>query len=146
MTSLRLLVPAFQMGPPAAHILAIPLVVSTKLASERWFFVEDYEQVYAQSNCRYRSNCRHIGVPEYNPQANPTHCEAKVHRVANVTVEADNHQVLRRRDRSGSPVSRPAEIPNAAQSNGKSQNRGQRGQPSPSGRVRYLDTEPELLG
>jgi hypothetical protein len=60
-------------------------------------------------------------VSEYNPQSDPTHCEALVHGVPHVAVEADYNQSPRRCDRGWCTVSRPPEVPNAAHGDSESE-------------------------
>jgi hypothetical protein len=69
------LVPALQAGQPAAHVLTIRLVLGTKFPAECWFFIQDYEQVHAESNCCDGGNREQAGVSEDNPQPEPARCE-----------------------------------------------------------------------
>src|SRR5579864_6312934 len=140
------LVPAFQARPPAAHVPTIRLVLGAKFPPERRFFVQDYEQMHAESNCCDGSNREQAGVSEYDPQPDPARGKAHVHGIADVAVEAYNYQALRRRDRCRSAVSGPAKIPNATQRNCESQHRRESGEPTPVGRARHLHAEPKPLG
>ena len=45
------LMPSLQARPPAANVPTIRLVVITKFPAERRFFIQDYEQMHAKSNC-----------------------------------------------------------------------------------------------
>src|SRR5579864_2935718 len=134
------LVPAFQARPPAAHVPTIRLVLSAKFPPERRFFIQDYEQMHAESSCCDGGNREQAGVSEDNPQPDPARGKAHVHGIAPVAVEAYNYQALRRRDRRRRPVSGPAKIPNATQRNGESQYRWQGGEPTPMSCTR-LDVE-----
>ena len=58
---------------------------------QRRFFIEDYEQMHAESNCCDRGNRQQVRVSEDNPQSDPTRGEAHVHGNAHVAVEAYNH-------------------------------------------------------
>src|SRR5215470_11789617 len=96
LSALLWLVPARQARPPAANVPTIRLVLSSKFSAERRFFIQDYEQMHAESNCCNGGNREQVGVSEDNPQPNPAHGEAHVHGIAHVAVEAYNHQALRR--------------------------------------------------
>src|SRR5579864_6319807 len=139
------LVPAFQARPPAAHVPTIRLILSTKFLAERRFFVQDDEQMHAESNCCDGGNREQAGVSEDDPQPDPARGKADVHGIAHVTIEAYNNQALRRRDRRRRPVSSPTKIPNATQGNCESQHRWQGGEPTPMSCTR-LDVEPKPLG
>jgi hypothetical protein len=73
----------------------------------------------------------------------PSHPAAKPrsHRVTNVPVETNNDQPRGRSDRSGCAPAGPAKVPDAAQSSGESEHRGNRGQPAPTCRTRGLYPE-----
>ena len=43
-------IPSLQARPPAAYVLTIRLVLSTKFPAERRFFMQDYEQMHAKTN------------------------------------------------------------------------------------------------
>jgi hypothetical protein len=88
---LFLFTPALQAGPPAAHIVAIHLVVSAKPPAECRFFVEDYEQMHAKSNRCDSSNRRQAGMPEYNPQPDPAYGKAHVHGIAHVAIKTHDY-------------------------------------------------------
>ena len=101
--------------------------------------------MHAESNGYDGGNREQVGVSKDNPQPDPAYCEPYVHGIAHVAVEAHNYQALRRCDRRRSPVSSPAKIPNATQSNCESQHRREGGEPTPMGSARHLHAEPKPL-
>src|SRR5262249_60504543 len=86
-----------------------------------------------------------IGVPEDPPQPNPPCCEAHVHGVPHVAVETHYYQSLWRSDRSRCAVSRPPEVPDAAQGNRESQHRRKRSQPTSMCCARHFHAETKPL-
>src|SRR5215472_14827234 len=71
-------------------------------------------------------------MSEDDPKADPSGGEAEVHWVAHVAVGTDDHQMLRRSDRSGCAAAGPAEVPDAAQGDCETQHGGNSGQPAPA--------------
>src|SRR5438309_9429348 len=85
------LVPASHARPPAPYVPAILFVIRAELLAQRRLFVEENKQMHAKGNgCRRRDHSR-VRVSENNPQPDPSDCEAHVHRVAHVAVEAHDH-------------------------------------------------------
>src|SRR3989442_15114363 len=120
-------------------------VVRSELPAQSLLLIKDHEQVYAEGNGRHGSNQTWFGVSEYNPQPNPAGGEAEVHGIPHVAVETHHHQSLRGGDWGRCSASRPAEVPNAAQSDSESQHRRKRTQPSPLRRARQLHAETKRL-
>lgn len=69
-------IPSLQARPPAAYVLTIRVVLSTKFPAERRFFIQDYEQMHAKTNCCDSGNREHVSVSEDNPQPDPAHCKS----------------------------------------------------------------------
>src|SRR6266508_2692077 len=103
------------MRPPPIHVAAIFFVVSTELLAQDGLFVEEDEEVYAQCYRRNTSDHGGTGAAEDDPQSDPSQGKAEVHGVANMTVETDDDELRRWRDRCGSAAAGPAEVPNAAE-------------------------------
>src|SRR5579872_5791802 len=90
-TSLFRYVPTLRPRPPAADVPAIRFVVSAKIPPERRFFVQDDEQMHAESNNCNSGNRQQAGVSEDNPQPDPARGKAHIHGIAHVAVEAYNY-------------------------------------------------------
>src|SRR5438552_18289777 len=85
------LVPASHARPPAPYVPAILFVIRAELLAQRRLFIQQDKQMHAKGNgCRRRDHSR-VRVSENNPQPDPSDCEAHVHRVAHVAVEAHDH-------------------------------------------------------
>src|SRR5262249_309338 len=76
------LVPSVHARPPAANVLTIRLVLSSKFLPERRLFIEDYEQMHAESNGCDSGDRKQVGMAEDNPKADPARCEPQVHGIA----------------------------------------------------------------
>src|SRR4029077_7871663 len=125
-------VPPSRARPPPPHVAAIVFVVYAELLAQGRLFIEEDKQVHAQRNRRYGDDHSERGVSEDSPQPNPSNCEAHVHRVPHVAIEADRDKPLRRGDRRRSSTSRPAKIPHTAQSHRESHHRWDLRKPSPA--------------
>jgi hypothetical protein len=72
------LVPSLQARPPTANVSTIRFVLSAKFPAERWFFIQDYEQMHTESDCCNGGNRQHGRGPKtihspIQPTANPTY-------------------------------------------------------------------------
>src|SRR5207245_11726392 len=85
------LVPASQARPPAPYVPAILFVICPELLAQRRLFIQQDKQMHAERNGCHRGDRYRIGVSENDPQSDPSDCEAHVHRVAHVAVEAHDH-------------------------------------------------------
>src|SRR6266852_6115914 len=139
------LVPGVQAWPPASHVPAILDVIRSELLAQRGLFIEDNKQMYAEGNRRHGGNRHWVSVSEDDPQPDPKNGQTNIHRVAHIAVKAHHHEVFRWSHRRWCSLSRPPEIPNAAQSNCESQHRRDCRQPSPTRRPRRFHAEAEPL-
>src|SRR5262249_39353774 len=126
------LLPRLQPRPPAAHISAIFEVVLAKLLTQSRLFVENNKKVNAKSSRSRESYGFHAGCSKHDPQPDPSHGEAHIHRISHIAIKSDNHQALRRNEGRRRAASRPAKVPEAAQRHGKPQDRRGCGNPSPA--------------
>ena len=74
--ALVLLIPRLPARPPAAYVLAIIEISGAELLAQDGLFVEDHEEMNANSDGRYGRNRDRVGVAENDPQADPSRCEA----------------------------------------------------------------------
>src|SRR4029077_886799 len=138
--------PGAEARKPASYVLAILDVVGSEFLAQRGLFIEDHKQVHAEGSGQDGDDDHRVGVAKDDPKADPPGRKTQVHRVANIPVETNNDQPRRRSDRSGRAPSGPAEVPDAAQSNGESEHRGNRGQPAPTCSTRGFYPEPKPGG
>src|SRR5271167_2917353 len=144
-TPLLWLVPASHTRPPSIDVPAILFVGCPEFPAQSWLFIKDDEQMYGECNRYHGSNRHWVGLSEYNPQPDPSPCEALVHGVPHVAVETHHYQSFRRSDRGRCAASRPAEVPDAAQGNSESQHRRKCSQPSPMCCAHHFHAETEPL-
>src|SRR5256884_5392575 len=85
------LVPASHARPPAPYVPAILFVIRAELLAQRRLFIQQDKQMHAKGNGCHRRDHSRVRVSENNPQPDPSDCEAHVHRVAHVAVEAHDH-------------------------------------------------------
>jgi len=88
--------------------------------------------MYAERNGSDGGDQYGVGVTEHDPKPDPSGCKAQVHRIPHVAIKTNYHQSLRRHDGRWRTPSRPAEVPDAAQSHRKSHYRRNYCQPSPT--------------
>ncbi len=74
-----------------------------------------------------------IGLTENDPEADPADEEAHVHGIADVAVKTNYNQILRRRDGRGCAVAGAAEVPDAAECDGETDDRRGGEEPVPGG-------------
>src|SRR5438876_9396818 len=108
------LVPGSHARPPAPYVPAILFVICPELLAQRRLFVQDDKQMHAEGNGCHRRDHSRVSMSENDPQPDPADCEADVHRVTHVSVEAHHYQSLRWSERRRRSASRPPEVPNAA--------------------------------
>ena len=77
--------------------------------------------MYSQCDSRDCGDQWKTSVAEDDPEADPSCREANIHRVTHISVESDHDQPLRRSDRSRRSMASPAEIPDTAQGDGKTE-------------------------
>src|SRR5215469_2860757 len=95
LSALLWLVPALQTRPPAANVPRIRLVLSSKFLAERRFFIQDYEQMLAKSDCCDGVNCQHVRVSEDYSQPDPKiHLRSAISTIA-VYVRFNQCSVMR---------------------------------------------------
>src|SRR5947208_10346330 len=85
------LVPASQARPPAPYVPAILFVICPELLAQRRLFIQQDKQMHAERNDCHRGDRYQIGVSENDPQPDPSDCEAHVHRITHVAVEAHHY-------------------------------------------------------
>ena len=129
---LRAHVPRSQARPPATNVTAIVDIVRAKLLAQGRLLIKDDKQMYSEGDRRHGCDRHRVGVSEDNPKPDPPGCEADVHRVSHIAVEPHHDQSLWRSHRCGRTLSRPPEVPNAAQGHCESEHRGHSRQPSPA--------------
>src|SRR5215469_2298723 len=137
------LLPGVQARPPTANVAAIFVVVGAEFFAQSRRFIEEHEQMYPEGDGSESSDQPWVGMSEDDPKADPSGGEAEVHWVAHVAVGTDDHQMLRRSDRSGCAAAGPAEVPDAAQGDGETQHGGNSGQPAPARGTGDLHAEAE---
>src|SRR5947209_11849024 len=108
------LVPGSHARPPAPYVPAILFVICPELLAQRRLFVQDDKQMHAERNGCHRRDHSRVSMSENDPQPDPADCEADVHRVTHVSVEAHHYQSLRWSERRRRSASRPPEVPNAS--------------------------------
>src|SRR5205809_2590044 len=108
------LVPGSHARPPAPHVPAILFVICPELLAQRRLFIQDDKQTHAERNGCHRRDHSRVSMSENDPQPDPADCEADVHRVTHVSVEAHHYQSLRWSERRRRSASRPPEVPNAS--------------------------------
>src|SRR5262249_2519079 len=97
------------------EVLAIFFVLPSKFLAQGWFFVQDDEEVHPNGNCRNSGDQSVIGMCKDDPQPDPARGETDIHRIANVTIEADYDQALRWSNGRWCTASCPAEVPDATE-------------------------------
>src|SRR5256886_738367 len=108
------LVPGSHARPPAPYVPAILFVICPELLAQRRLFIQDDKQMHAERNGCHRRDHSRVSMSENDPQPDPADCEADVHRVTHVSVEAHHYQSLRWSERRRRSASRPPEVPNAS--------------------------------
>src|SRR6266705_1272113 len=104
------LVPASHARPPAPYVPAILFVIRAELLAQRRLFVEENKQMHAESDGCHRRDHSRVSMSENDPQPDPADCEADVHRVTHVSVEAHHYQSLRWSERRRRSASRSPEV------------------------------------
>ncbi len=91
--------PRFQTRRPAADIGAELVIFRAELVAQRWFFVAENEKMESQPD--HQAVLQHADVSEKQTLAKNQRGYSDVHGVAHVTIQAGDHQMLRRGDRRG---------------------------------------------
>jgi hypothetical protein len=125
-------IPGVNSWYPGRHVYTIFVVLRAKHFPERGLLIEFYKQNNGGHRNQQNHQRRAARFSENDPQANPAHEEAHVHRVPYIAIKPHHHQPLRRNKRRGRPAPRPAKIPDAPQRHGKAQHRRHGSNPSPA--------------
>src|SRR5215831_5191605 len=103
--------PRMKAGEPTGNVAAVKVVVGSEQAPESRFFVEMNKEDDGEDCDGSDDERASAGAAEDDPQADPAGEEADVHGIADVPVEADDHESLRRGEGGGCAAASPAKIP-----------------------------------
>lgn len=129
----ELLAPRAEAGEPAGHVAAVLFVAGTEDFAEMRLFVEAHKEGHEEDGDAGDDKRGRVRTAEDDPEAYPAGEEADVHRIADIAIEADYNEALRRSNRRGRAASSPAEIPDASERRGEAEDGGNGGEPAPTG-------------